>query len=61
MNKRVTIALGVLAQMVADGDTEDLVTGYLWALQDMGVNIEQADEAHAILALTEAGLMEVAQ
>jgi hypothetical protein len=61
MNKRVTIALGMLAQMVADEATDDLVMGYLWALQDLGVHIERADEAHAILALLEAGLMEVSK
>lgn len=58
MSGRVLLALDTLAQMQADGASDDLIAGYLWALQDLGVNINDASEADALASMITAGLSE---
>ena len=61
MSGRVLLALDWLAQMQADGASAVLVAGYLWALQDLGVDIKDASEADALAAMIAAGLSETLQ
>lgn len=61
MRERLLDALDTLAQIHADdtGKDADLVRGYLWCLQDLGVPIEDASEADTLASLLAAGLVEL--
>ncbi len=55
-------ALDRLADMHADSDVDkldDLVTGYLWCLQNLGLPIQNPSEADTYLSRLVAGLVEI--